>query len=126
MMQDNSTVLIHGNSRVVNALILKAAESKQFNVIVTEGKPTCDGSGPRYIFQTQFLVWYCVYICVCTYMYYFWAGKIVTVSKSASLFKTGDMSFTSFVCIRYINLCVIRLHYRFFTYVCIFVFLNCA
>lgn len=72
MMQDNSTVLIHGNSRVVNALILKAAESKQFNVIVTEGKPTCDGSGPRYIFQTQFLVWYCVYVCVCTYMYYFW------------------------------------------------------
>ena len=112
MMQDNSTVLIHGNSRVVNALILKAAESKQFNVIVTEGKPTCDGSGPRYVFQTQFLVWYCVYVCV--YVYVLLLGcKIVTVSKSATLFKTGDMSFTSFVYIRYINLCVIRLHYRF-------------
>ena len=49
VLQDNSTVLIHGNSRVVSALILKAAESKQFNVIVTEGKPTCDGSGSRII-----------------------------------------------------------------------------
>jgi translation initiation factor 2B subunit (eIF-2B alpha/beta/delta family) len=49
VLQDNSTVLIHGNSRVVSALILKAAESKQFNVIVTEGKPTCDGSESRII-----------------------------------------------------------------------------
>lgn len=51
MVQDNSTVLIHGNSRVVSALILKAAESKQFNVIVTEGKPTCDGSGSHYLLR---------------------------------------------------------------------------
>lgn len=50
-IQDDSTVLIHGNSRVVSALILKAAESKQFNVIVTEGKPTCDGYN---FYQTLF------------------------------------------------------------------------
>jgi len=35
--------LIHGNSRVTKALVLKAAKSKQFNVIVTEGRPGSDG-----------------------------------------------------------------------------------
>jgi translation initiation factor eIF-2B subunit alpha len=36
-VQDGCTVLTHGFSRVVMALLLKAAaESKQFNVIVTE------------------------------------------------------------------------------------------
>jgi translation initiation factor eIF-2B subunit alpha len=44
-MQDGSTVLVHGNSRVVVALLLKAAETKQFNVMVTEGRPNED----RYI-----------------------------------------------------------------------------
>eukprot|EP01036_Dinobryon_divergens_P030864 gene30864-40172_t len=47
-----SMMLIHGNSRVVSALILKAAESKQFNVIVTEGKPTCDGLESAKIFSS--------------------------------------------------------------------------
>lgn len=42
-IQDNCTVLIHGASRVVNALVMKAAESKHFNIIVTESRP--DGSG---------------------------------------------------------------------------------
>ena len=40
---EESTVLIHGNSRVAKALVLKAAKSKQFNVIVTEGRPGGDG-----------------------------------------------------------------------------------
>lgn len=38
-IQDGYTVLIHGNSRVVSALLLKAAETTQFSVIVTEGQP---------------------------------------------------------------------------------------
>lgn len=38
-IQDGFTVLIHGNSRVVSALLLKAAETTQFSVIVTEGQP---------------------------------------------------------------------------------------
>lgn len=39
-IQDGYTILVHGNSRVVNALILKAAETKHFQVILTEGRPT--------------------------------------------------------------------------------------
>lgn len=35
-VQDGCTVLTHGSSRVVMALLLKAAESKQFKIIVTE------------------------------------------------------------------------------------------
>ena len=42
-IQDRSRVLVHGNSRVVTALILKAAESKQFNIVVTDGRPSADG-----------------------------------------------------------------------------------
>jgi translation initiation factor eIF-2B subunit alpha len=38
-VQDGFTVLIHGNSRVVSAVLLKAAETTQFSVIVTEGQP---------------------------------------------------------------------------------------
>jgi translation initiation factor eIF-2B subunit alpha len=38
-VQDGSTVLVHGTSRVVAGLLLKAAETKQFNVMVTEGRP---------------------------------------------------------------------------------------
>jgi translation initiation factor eIF-2B subunit alpha len=43
-ISEESTVLVHGDSRVVSALILKAAESKQFKVIVTEGRPGADGA----------------------------------------------------------------------------------
>lgn len=40
-VQDGCTVLTHGSSRVVMALLLKAAaESKQFKIIVTEAGPT--------------------------------------------------------------------------------------
>lgn len=42
-VQDSCTVLIHGNSRVVNTLLLKAAETKQFRVMVTEARPSGDG-----------------------------------------------------------------------------------
>eukprot|EP01035_Chromulina_nebulosa_P019252 gene19252-25104_t len=42
-VQDNCTVLIHGNSRVVTALIIKASKSKQFKIIITEGRPSIDG-----------------------------------------------------------------------------------
>lgn len=39
-IQNNFTVLVHGHSRVVIALILKAAEKQSFNIILTEGKPS--------------------------------------------------------------------------------------
>ena len=38
-VQDDSTVLVHGNSRVVSELLLKAAQSKRFRVIMTESRP---------------------------------------------------------------------------------------
>jgi translation initiation factor eIF-2B subunit alpha len=38
-IQDGSTVLIHGMSRVVTTLLLKAAETRAFKLIVTEGRP---------------------------------------------------------------------------------------
>jgi translation initiation factor eIF-2B subunit alpha len=38
-VQDGTTVLVHGMSRVVTALILKAAQTKQFNIMVAEGRP---------------------------------------------------------------------------------------
>lgn len=41
-VQDGHTVLVHGSSRVVTALLLKAAETKQFNVMMTEGRPNED------------------------------------------------------------------------------------
>ena len=47
-VQDNCTVLVHGNSRVVTELLLKAAQSKRFKIILTEGRPNdsdCNGSG---------------------------------------------------------------------------------
>lgn len=36
-VQDGFTVLVHGSSRVVTALLLRAAQSKQFNIIITHG-----------------------------------------------------------------------------------------
>ena len=43
-VQDGSTVLTHGYSRVVAAVLLKAAaEAKQFNVIVTEAGSKGEG-----------------------------------------------------------------------------------
>jgi translation initiation factor eIF-2B subunit alpha len=42
-IQDGQVILTHGHSRVVSKLILKAAESRNFTVIVTEGRP--DGAG---------------------------------------------------------------------------------
>mmetsp|Transcript_16836 Transcript_16836/g.25317 ORF Transcript_16836/g.25317 Transcript_16836/m.25317 type:complete len:317 (+) Transcript_16836:66-1016(+) len=42
-IQDGYTVLTHGNSRVVMALLLKAAEKTQFNIIVTEAGSNGDG-----------------------------------------------------------------------------------
>lgn len=41
-VQDGCTVLAHGSSRVVTALLLKASESKQFNIILLNG---ADGAG---------------------------------------------------------------------------------
>eukprot|EP01039_Chlorochromonas_danica_P006301 gene6301-6948_t len=38
-VQEGSTVLIHGISRVVTALLLRAAQTTYFNVVLTEGKP---------------------------------------------------------------------------------------
>lgn len=44
-------MLIHGYSRVVVTLLLKAAESgKQFRVVVTEGRPNPEGAGVASIF----------------------------------------------------------------------------
>lgn len=42
-IQDDSTILVHGVSRVVTQLILKAAETAHFNLIITESRP--DGAG---------------------------------------------------------------------------------
>lgn len=39
-IQNDFTIMIHGHSRVVIALILKAAEKQFFNIILTEGKPS--------------------------------------------------------------------------------------
>ena len=49
-IQEGNTVLVHGNSRVVTALIIKAAESKQFNVVITDGQPAGDGMEAAEIF----------------------------------------------------------------------------
>ena len=39
-VQDGCTVLTHGNSRVVMALLLRAAAAgKHFNIILTEARP---------------------------------------------------------------------------------------
>jgi len=38
-IKDDCTVLVHGSSRVATQLIIRAAQSKAFNIIVTEGKP---------------------------------------------------------------------------------------
>lgn len=48
-VQDGCSVLTHGNSRVVMALLLKAAESKRFSVIVTEARPSGDGYAMIYL-----------------------------------------------------------------------------
>ena len=39
-VEDGCTVLVHGHSRVVSALLLRAAKSKQFNILITEGRPS--------------------------------------------------------------------------------------
>jgi translation initiation factor eIF-2B subunit alpha len=49
---DSCTVLIHGNSRVVNALILKAAKTKHFNIICTEGSPGNEGNEAAQLFMS--------------------------------------------------------------------------
>jgi translation initiation factor eIF-2B subunit alpha len=50
-VEDGCTVLVHGHSRVVVSLLLKASESKQFNILVTEGRPnSSDGAGAAQIF----------------------------------------------------------------------------
>jgi len=41
-VQDGCTVLTHGSSRVVTALLLKASQSKTFNIVITNGP---DGEG---------------------------------------------------------------------------------
>lgn len=50
-VQDSYTVLIHGHSRVVAALLLKAHdEAKQFNIVVTDGRPNADGMDAAKVF----------------------------------------------------------------------------
>jgi translation initiation factor eIF-2B subunit alpha len=41
---DGMVILTHGRSRVVSTLLLKAAETKNFSVVVSEGRPDCSGS----------------------------------------------------------------------------------
>ena len=43
-VQDGVTVLTHGWSRVVASLLLKAAETKQFDVVILEGRPDASGA----------------------------------------------------------------------------------
>ncbi len=42
-IRDGCTVLIHGRSRVVASLLMKAAKTKQYNIILTECRPNNDG-----------------------------------------------------------------------------------
>ena len=42
-VRDGCTVLTFGLSRVVTTLLLKAAESKQFKIVIPEGRPQNDG-----------------------------------------------------------------------------------
>ena len=76
-IRDGAVVLVHGYSRVVLAILLHAAKSKNFSVVVTEGRPA-NGSGyvpPRALhhdvthergdhegsgIRTQTLAWTCV------------------------------------------------------------------
>lgn len=44
-IQEGQTVLTHGWSRVVASVLLKAAETKHFDIIILEGRP--DGAGAR-------------------------------------------------------------------------------
>jgi len=43
-VQDGQTVVTHGWSRVVSKLLLKAAEHKQFSIVVLEGRPDAGGA----------------------------------------------------------------------------------
>jgi translation initiation factor eIF-2B subunit alpha len=42
-IQDDCTLLVHGVSRVVTQLVLKAAETTHFNLILTESRPDSAG-----------------------------------------------------------------------------------
>jgi translation initiation factor eIF-2B subunit alpha len=44
-IQEGTTVLTHGWSRVVASILMKAAETKHFDIIILEGRP--DGAGAR-------------------------------------------------------------------------------
>mgnify|MGYP001433809524 CR=1 FL=1 len=44
-IQEGQTVLTHGWSRVVASILLKAAETKHFDIIILEGRP--DGAGKK-------------------------------------------------------------------------------
>jgi translation initiation factor eIF-2B subunit alpha len=51
-LTDGCTVLIHGYSRVVNALVMKAfSEKKQFSILVTEGRPGTGGVDAAKLFH---------------------------------------------------------------------------
>eukprot|EP00428_Durinskia_dybowskii_P066310 CAMPEP_0170383446 /NCGR_PEP_ID=MMETSP0117_2-20130122/15479_1 /TAXON_ID=400756 /ORGANISM="Durinskia baltica, Strain CSIRO CS-38" /LENGTH=336 /DNA_ID=CAMNT_0010639149 /DNA_START=144 /DNA_END=1154 /DNA_ORIENTATION=- len=52
-IQDDCTLLVHGVSRVVTGLILKAAESKHFNLIITESRPDAAGLESARIFSER-------------------------------------------------------------------------
>lgn len=43
-IRENQTILIHGWSRVVTSLLLKAAETKHFDLVVLEGRPDETGT----------------------------------------------------------------------------------
>jgi translation initiation factor eIF-2B subunit alpha len=42
-IQEGSTVLVHGTSRVVASILQKASKTKHFDIIVLEGRPDCAG-----------------------------------------------------------------------------------
>ena len=47
-IRDDSTILMHGHSRVVTEVLLNAAKSKTFNVIITESRAVV-GDGDGYV-----------------------------------------------------------------------------
>ena len=89
-IRDDATVLVHGQSRVVESLLLKASEQKQIHIYVTEGKSHHED---RYqfrclisYFEFLFLIFFClscqshllIFISLSTAKLYTDAGLVVT------------------------------------------------
>lgn len=52
-IRENQTILIHGWSRVVASLLLKAAETKHFDLVLLEGRPDATGTKAAEFYARQ-------------------------------------------------------------------------